>query len=395
MDAYRISRAALPLALMVAMAAAGCERDQADAPQDEGGERAKEEAAPTSWRSDRPEPSRQVLATLQEVATSCELGERGEPVRCSGKEAGASKAALEALGPEALGSLAVVLSSAKQEPSEPVAAWVLAEVLEVADFAEGSREREQLDEAAVARLIEVLGRAEPSLAARIAPTVAHAAGATGQTEELMEALAAHPHPEVRAAAYEHVMTLGRMKAFGHLDGPRADAAEDRLVRVAALKAPLHMKGWARGEREELCEVYKDLLSSQREPLDKWPARVVARCGDLDALSEALEQRVEDGQLSATFTEALLEACSTEQGEGRLDRASCGELAVLLEDAVGRQELEARSRAAALHALIHIRPDSSTRDLAARLLKGEPRAPEAVRAVIERDMAAIERAREDR
>jgi len=391
MHAQRLHAALLS---MVLLALPACKRDSSELEKNDpskGQENTTQKSGRVieaiAWESARPEVDKNLLSQLDAVAQSCEF-ESGRPTRCNEDQANQAKKALEAKGLDALGTWAVALSSSEPELHD-YAAWSIKEFLSDERFEAIAEAPDPIEEQALSRLLEVFEKSDAYTTARIARVTTHAAMIGEQSEELIEVLEKHPHREARVQAYRASMKFGRTRPLDKLIELSQDKNQERLLRQAALRAPLEMLPFqSEEEREQVCSWIADFLSEQDSMLEEWPARLMPHCGEshIDALLDQTQDRIDGGNFSPAFGETLTSLCTPKTPE-LASTKQCERLASMLRDVAMATSLAPTTRAQAIRLLGAHTPDEQTLRVIERLAK-EPETPDSVRAAARQQAAPM-------
>jgi hypothetical protein len=382
MHAQRL-HAALLILLLLALPA--CKRDTETSGDGEASDTQANKEKKTgrvieeiAWKSARPEVDRNLLSQLDAVAQSCDF-ESGRPTRCNENQAEEARKALEARGLEALGTWAVALSSSEPELHD-YAAWSIQELLVDERFEAIAEAPNAIEEQALTRLLEVFEKSDAYTSARVARVVTHAAMLGEQSEELLAVLEKHPHRETRVQAYRASMKFGRLRPMDQLITLSQDKNQERLLRQAALRAPLEMLPFENiKERDQVCSWVADFLSEKDSMLEEWPARLMPHCGEshIDALLDQTQDRIDGGNFSPAFGETLTSFCTPKTPELASPK-QCERLASMLRDVAMATSLDPATRAQAIRLLGAHTPDPQTLRVIEKIAK-EPGTPDSVRA----------------
>ena len=373
----------LSISCVCALALMACDR-QKDAPPAQTPDKQQEDAKNSgrvfeeiAWQSERPEVDKTLLGILDAAAQGC-VYESGRPTDCDQERSDIAIKALEAKGLDALGTWTIALSST--DPSlHDYAVWSIDKVLSDEYFEAIEQAPEPAKEQAVARLLEVFARADAFTSARIARVTTHAAMINEKDAEWLEVTAKHPHREARVQAYRAAMKFGRLRPLDHLIAISHDKQQDRLLRQAALRAPLGMLPWkSSDEQEEVCSWIADFLPTKDSMFEEWPARLMPHCGEshIDALLDQTQARFDSGAFSPTFGETLMSFC-TPKTVTQASPKQCERLSHLLVDAATAKSLDETTRAQVVRLLGARTPDEQTLRVLEKLAK-ETSTPESVR-----------------
>jgi hypothetical protein len=174
------------------------------------------------------------------------------------------------------------------------------------------RAKVSISGATATRLIDALSKTNNKLAPRMGFAVAGVAGLTGKIDEAVNMAKAHKNPKVYASVIEHLMTYGRMKAFGAV---KAAAASDKgKVRAAALQAARNMSKWSATETGTLCPWAKPFLGDKKLKVAANAAHLMVKCklvdkgAYIDAMLAEGKKRVAAGEWKKPFIWAFRDVC---------------------------------------------------------------------------------------
>ena len=342
--------------------------------------------APLELSSPAPQPDDALLAAMQRATSACAL-DVGRPSSCESPELDALVEQLKASPYAALPTLAVAISS-QDAGLHDFATWMLQNAFPPPSPRDASLPGTPL---ALARLMEILAKSsDTQTTTRIARVVTWLAVQSGEAEAIFALLKAHPHAPARIHAYRDAMRTGDTQAQPYLEKISRDEREARLIRKAALRAPLQAETFT----ASTCAWMKQLLPVRDSMLEPWPAQSMTRCGPayIDALLAQARTRLDDASYTNAFGRALDDLCPlTTTREEKLPATpeQCEVVAALLERAVLHEQLNVQTRAHALRTLGQLRPTQETLTLMVGLAANED-APRLLRSIATQDQAPLKK-----
>ena len=183
-----------------------------------------------------------------------------------------------------------------------------------------------------------------------------------------EQLQPHPSRAVRASAYRHAMRFGGVDAFPVVSDIVA-SSKDKLLRAAAMRAPLELPKWSPEVAAAVCPWARDHLRIEGKRLASWPPKMVARCSDDYAqdMFKEVARRLEAKTLTRPLVQGLAATCAPPERR-KASPKLCDTSRRLLTRVAETEATAPRDRAFALQALGQQWPDAQTSTLAKKLSK---------------------------
>lgn len=216
-----------------------------------------------------------LLATLKDVATTCQVDVRKSQVECQNPGLNALTEQIAQGARSQSRSLATVAFALAQ--SDEKLMTVAAEFLNLAFRVRvDEKDRQPLSKATALSLISTVGKLPANQALHAAPAAVYAAFETGTESALYAAIDKHAYPRLASQAYRHLMAAGGMRAFGKV---QEMLKSDQLdVATAGLDAPTLMREKTPEQRVQICDWYKGLIDDQRPVVATRASGYLMVCG---------------------------------------------------------------------------------------------------------------------